>query len=257
MMLRPRSVAALVALACALAAGPAHAATSLYPDLKTLAPTALRFDSGPFTAEGEIHYVLRFTNTVWNAGQGPMEIHGTPGGGTTVTQRIFDDAGGFSDVAVSTDLLFHPSHNHFHLQDFAQYQLWTRADYDAWVASGRRNGQAKHVGSKSSFCIRDSRRVETLPGTPTGRGAYSDCGATVQGMSVGWGDTYGWALPEQWVDLGASPLSDGDYVLRSIADPLNKLYESNRRADDSRESAQANEATTAFSVVGGHIREMR
>ena len=56
------------------------------------------------------------------------------------------------------------------------------------------------------------------------------------------------------VDVGTSPLTDGSYVLRSIADPLNKLYESAGRADDSRESVQANEATTAFSVVGGRIR---
>ena len=200
--------------------------------------------------------MLRFTNTVWNAGQGVMEIHGTPGGNSNITQRIFDDAGGFSDVKVSTDLLFHPSHDHFHLQDFAQYQLWMKGDYDAWVASGRKAGQAKHLGVKSSFCIMDSKRVERFPGTPSSA-MYSACGSTVQGLSVGWGDTYGWALPEQWVDLGASPLADGSYVLRSIADPLNKLYESPRRADASRESAQANEATTAFSVVGGRIRETR
>ncbi|HEV2786160.1 MAG TPA: hypothetical protein VGV67_07230, partial [Solirubrobacteraceae bacterium] len=60
--------------------------------------------------------MLRFSNTVWNAGEGPLEIHGTPGGNSTVTQRIFDDTGGFTDVGVGTDLLFHPSHDHFHLQ---------------------------------------------------------------------------------------------------------------------------------------------
>jgi hypothetical protein len=79
----------------------------------------------------------------------------------------------------------------------------------------------------------------------------------MQGLSVGWGDTYVWSLPEQWVDLGTSPLADGSYVLRSIADPLNRLHESANRADHSRESVQANEATTAFSVVGGHIRKTR
>jgi hypothetical protein len=208
------------------------------------------------TPGGEIHHVLRFSNTVWNTGQGVMEIHGTPGGNSHVTQRIFDDAGGFSDFTVSTDLLFHPSHDHFHLQDFAQYQLWTKADYDAWIASGRRVGQAKHVGVKSSFCIMDTKRVERLPASPS-RDVYVACGSTVQGLSVGWGDTYAWDLPEQWVDVGTSPLADGSYVLRSIADPLNKLYESAGRADASRESVQANEATTAFSVVGDHIRPMR
>jgi hypothetical protein len=41
---------------------------------------------------------------------------------------------------------------------------------------------------------------------------------------------------------------------RWVADPLNKLYESDRRSDAARESAQANEALTAFSVRRGRIR---
>ncbi|HEV2786161.1 MAG TPA: lysyl oxidase family protein, partial [Solirubrobacteraceae bacterium] len=142
------------------------------------------------------------------------------------------------------------------LQDFAEYELWTQAEFDAWIAPGRNVGTARHVGSKTSFCITDSRRVVTLPGTPS-TSSYEDCGSSVQGLSVGWGDTYGWALPEQWVDLGIAPLADGSYVLRSIADPLNKLYESAQRADLSRESTQANEATRAFTVRRGHIRITR
>ncbi len=254
MMFRPRAAVAFAVLACALMPAPARAATTLYPDLKTVPPSDLRFDSGTLESGGEIHYVLRFSNTVWNGGQGPFEIHGTPGvKNSTVSQRIFDDAGGFSDVAVSTDLAYHPGHGHFHLQDFAEYELWTKADFDAWTASGRKAGQAKHFGTKTSFCIMDTRRLETLPGTPSSR-VYSQCGSTVQGLSVGWGDTYRWSLPEQWVDLGVSPLPDGSYVLRSIADPLNKLYESPKGSDATRESAQANEATTTFTVQRGRIR---
>jgi len=39
-----------------------------------------------------------------------------------------------------------------------------------------------------------------------------------------------------------------------VVDPLNKLYESPNRSDASRESALANEATTAFTVRRGRIR---
>ncbi len=255
MMSRSRCAVALAVLGCVVAAAPAQAASILYPDLRTLAPSGLRFDSGTLVPGGETHYVLRFSNTVWNAGQGPLEIHGTPGGSSTITQRIFDDAGGFTDVAVSSDLLFHPSHDHFHLQDFAEYELWTKAEFEAWIASGRNVGKAKHVGSKTSFCIMDTRRVSTLLGAPSS--SYGECGSTVQGLSGGWGDTYDRSLPEQWVDVGVSPLADGSYVLRSIADPLDKLHESARRSDASRESAQANEATTAFTVRRGHIRITR
>jgi hypothetical protein len=73
-------------------------------------------------------------------------------------------------------------------------------------------------------------------------------------MSVGWGDTYGWTLPEQWIDLGSAFLADGTYVLRSVADPRNKLYESAQKSDAARESALANEAITVFTVRRNKIR---
>jgi hypothetical protein len=38
---------------------------------------------------------------------------------------------------------------------------------------------------------------------------------------VGWGDTYRYYLVDQWIDLGTSSLPDGQYILRSVADPSN------------------------------------
>lgn len=245
---------ALVALATLLTPAAAQAHTSLYPDLRTLAPSDLRFDT--VTYLGVTSKVLRFSNTVWNAGQGPLELHGTPDGTSVVTQRIFDDGGAFTDVAVGNDFTYHPGHNHFHFEDFAEYELWSKSSYDAWVASGRNVGQAQKVGNKTTFCVMDTGRIQSLPGAPS-RAVYSQCGTSMQGLSVGWGDTYGWSLPEQWIDLGSAFLADGTYVLRSIADPRNKLYESASRSDSTRESAQANEATTVFTVKRGRIRIAR
>jgi hypothetical protein len=173
-----------------------------------------------------------------------------------VTQRIFDDGGAFTDVAVGNGFTYHPGHNHFHFEDFAESELWTKSSYDAWVASGRNVGRAQKVGNKTTFCVMDTGRIQSLPGAPS-RAVYSHCGTSMQGLSVGWGDTYGWSLPEQWIDLGSAFLADGTYVLRSIADPRNKLYESASRSDSTRESAQANEATTVFTVKRGRIRVAR
>ena len=244
----------LAVLAGALAPAAADAATPRYPDLKTVAPSDLRFDT--VTYMGVTRKVLRFSNTVVNAGQGPLELHGTPDGASTVTQRIFDDAGGFTDVAVGNDFIFHPGHNHFHFEDFAEYELWTKRDYDAWVASGRNVGRAQRVGNKTTFCVMDTNRLLSIAGTPFSP-VYSICGPTMQGLSVGWGDRYGWSLPEQWIDLGGAYLANGDYVLRSIADPRNKLYESANRSDPGREPAQVNEAITVFNVKRDHIRVAR
>jgi hypothetical protein len=246
-------VGALTALA-GFAVAEAQTGAAVYPDLKTVPPSSLRFATVNY--QGSTRKVLRFTNTVWNAGEGPLELHGTPGGGSTVSQRIYDGGGGFSDQTVSNDFVFHSGHDHFHFEDFAEYELWTKADYDRWVASGRSVGGAQRVGEKTTFCIMDTTHIESLPGSPSSPG-YATCGSEVQGLSVGWGDTYSYNLPEQWIDLGSSYLSDGSYVLRSIADPRNKLYESPSRGDASRESAQANEAVKAFTVRRGRIRNAR
>jgi lysyl oxidase len=251
---RLATAVALAGLACAAAPAASSAATSRYPDLRTLAPSDLRFDTVNYM--GVTSKVLRFSNTVWNAGQGPLELHGTPGGTSSVTQRIFDDAGGSTEVKVGDDFTFHPGHNHFHFEDFAEYELWTKAEFDAWIAGGRNVGRARRIGDKTSFCVMDTDRLQSLTGTPLSP-FYAQCGTSVQGMSVGWGDTYGWSLPEQWIDLGGAYLSDGTYVLRSVADPLNKLYESANRSDPSRESEQVNEAITTFTVKRGHIRLAR
>ena len=214
-------------------------------------PSELRF--GTAVIDGSTDIVLRFTNAVWNAGQGPLELAGNIGSNGSVTQDVYDHAGAVASFPVGDNFTFHPSHNHWHFDDFADYQLWTKASYDAWIASGRSNGQAQRVGSKTTFCLMDTSRVESLPGAPS-QSVYSACGRELQGISVGWGDSYRYSLPDQWIDLGNGELPDGSYVLRSVADPKNRLYESAGRSDAARESEVANEAITAFTVQRGRLK---
>ncbi|MDQ3928943.1 MAG: hypothetical protein M3328_07330 [Chloroflexota bacterium] len=245
------------------------AATYLYPDLKTLRPRDLQFaraDIDP-TSAVNIHNVLRFTNTVWNAGPGRMEIWSTINPSThkgTAYQRVYDTSGSYTQYAVGT-LYYHdaPGHMHYHFDNWGKYQLWTRADYDKWIASGRTQGQAKKVGTKATACILDGEFVQTRTGTPyPGKYPFSGCqpnshNVIKEGISIGWGDTYDYYLFEQWIDLGQEWLSDGDYVLRSVTDPLNKLYESANKALASRDSVQANEGVTFFSVQDGKLVDTR
>ena len=95
------------------------AATSLYPDLKTQKPFDLRFDTA--TINGTTHKVLRFSNTVWNAGEGRMELRAktvrtTSGKKSRVTQSIYDDAGGYTSKNVG-DMIFHAGHNPLPLRE--------------------------------------------------------------------------------------------------------------------------------------------
>jgi hypothetical protein len=243
-----------------------------YPDLKTRLPQDLRLDE--VTIDGVPHQVLRFTNTVVNVGEGPLEVWGivpdvTPYDGlkTTAWQRIYADAGSYSwssdpyeDVNVG-QFSYHAAHGHWHFERFARFTLYTAADY-----SGTRS-QPRGLGTKNTFCIGDSASynyIYGLPGSPsTAQYTTAYCNPArgarmVQGLSIGWGDTYGYTTWEQWVDLGTVALPNGQYVLQSVADPDNKLYESANKADPSRETTQQdvtpNEAITRFSVRGKRIK---
>ena len=230
----------------------AQAPTVLYPDLRALPPSTPVLDR--VTVDGTPRQVLRFTAAIWNAGQGPLELRGeTVGDKTLAFQRIYDDAGGVSE-RLAGEFAYHEGHHHWHFENFAEYELWPQAEYEQWLASGRQQGLPRWRGNKTtgqgeSFCIRDSDLVEPLPASPQDK-AYDACDQELQGISVGWADTYPFFLGEQWIEIGSARLPNGRYVLRVIADPQNLLYESGNGEDPDREGSQANEAILAFRVRG-------
>ncbi len=216
-------------------AGPAR-----YPDLRTLRPSDLFFDE---LDDGTP--VLRFSNTVWNAGPGRLEMEGNPDpqqGGKAIYQNVYDARGTQVDSKlVNSDFVYHPTHQHFHFADFANYRL---------LRQDRRGGyrlaaQQQQFGEKTGFCIMDTRPVAS-PADAT----YSVCDGAVQGLSVGWGDVYDYTLDDQWVELRRG-LKDGEYALVSTADPENRLDEGGGEAEEN------NEATAYFTVRGGQIADVR
>jgi len=264
--LRVPSLAALLAVVALVATAlPAHAATALYPDLKTLPPRDLRLDSAdvdPEPSKTVIHNVLRFSNTVWDAGPGSLELRGQINPNTkkgAAIQRVYDDSGGFTDYSASNEFYWHEAHQHYHYDNWGTYELWTKSAFEAWLASGRTKGTPM-VGSKTTSCVMDEEFIKTTPNMPypavhSADGCFPDAsGLMLQGLSPGWGDTYDYYRPDQWIDLGAGgKLADGAYVMRSVADPLNKIYESPGKADSNRESPEVNEAITEFSISGGKL----
>jgi hypothetical protein len=268
--LRGRHIGLLAAVTLVLFAGLARfsvaAPTELYPDLATLAPRDLRFATGPAN-----HNLLRFSNTVYDRGPGRLELWGSIDPSThrgPAMQRVYRSDGTYADYPTGAEFYYHASHNHYHLDHWGEYQLWKATDWDAWVAGGR-TGPVTTLfpGTKTSSCARDWELVATPSGTPASRaygpgGCMPDAsGRLFEGLSVGWGDTYSSSFAEQWIDLGvpASPgqpfLPDGEYVLRSITDPGNFLYESAGRADPSNKSAQDNEGVVRFEVAAGAIQD--
>ena len=218
-------------------------ATPRYPNLKTNPPSGLRYEQ--MTINGVLQWVIRFDTTVWNAGTGPLHLVPVNSGGrTTVWQYVYSTntaTGEPVEKHNAGEAEFHSAHNHWHFQDFAKYELYKKSDWDG------RTGQKRGEGVKTTFCIIDTTHVS---GTLSAR--YTQCGQTsVTGLTVGWGDTYTADLADQWVVVGQSKLENGEYVLRSIADPLNKLKEG--PLNGANESIDDNQAVTAFSVCSGEI----
>jgi hypothetical protein len=262
-----RGVAAVVAALSVVALSPAAASAAgtvgapQYPDLVTLTPADLHL--GTAQVNGQNHYVVRFSNMVKNAGQGPLELHGIPhvpyDGLSDAYQWIYESPVGVSQQRVGT-FVFHPSHDHFHFDNFARYEIWTQRSYDRAKAANFTTGKPLAVAAKQSFCLIDSSGpplFDSNGGLNTSGGSlvgpYQTCTPVMEGLSVGWTDLYDWLLPDQWVDVGQTPLLDGSYVVRSIVDPDNLLYESAAKADPARDGQVANSAVAPFSIVNGRL----
>jgi hypothetical protein len=240
-------IAALVAAAAAmLATGLVVSADSassrapgddLLPDLVVQRPAEL------YLAEGGKEIRLRVSNTVANKGTGPLEIVGggpsedcnLPGKplGRHTLQNIFEDTtdsgsqgyferdteGGEPDEQREAGCSrYHPSHDHWHFDNFARYGLFDDGT-GKWVAGSR----------KVSFCVIDTGQpYPGLPGSPPPPGYYPQdpehpelptCSETsVDGLSIGWEDTYGASLPGQGIKV--TKLRRGAYCLRIETDPV-------------------------------------
>ena len=244
--------------------GAAKAATpggELLPDLRPLGPIDLAVQpesprgefgkpSGPAIPAGASakhkpakRALLRYTSEIANFGEGPLEIaptnkhpncDGHEGRDEIVKQVIYADTNGDSVFGRGDDkpsrqvpagcVAYHPSHHHFHFQDYASVTL----------RRGSRDGPVVVSQEKVSFCLLDTDHVgAVLPGSPRRR-VYQDCGAhQPMGMSVGWSDTYGSFLPGQALPVKA--LKNGLYCLLLVADPDDRLDET----DESDNTAEA------------------
>jgi hypothetical protein len=201
-----------------LVAGVTAFSASVSAEPVDLAPNLRPFPAADFslvsTTSGTS--TLRFSTTSWNNGTGPLELVAgeveTGSGKQKVYQRIYlSDGTAFLHLAGS--FTYHATHNHMHFDDYA---LYTLQPVDA-------PGGSALTGSKVTFCVMDTTKVNTqLPGAPP-QAVYATCGNLVQGMSVGWGDTYGSHLPGQEIDFTDAP--DGIYQLKIEIDPKHLLIE--------------------------------
>ena len=88
---------------------------------------------------------------------------------------------------------FSPCHGHYHLTDFAKYELLAL------------NNMTVLTGRKQAFCLEDFTKVD-----PNAGSAKYTC--SNQGIQVGWSDVYGSYLDCQWLDV--TDIAPGQYRLK-------------------------------------------
>jgi hypothetical protein len=227
-----------VVLLCVLAA--ASAALALATLVVTNKPAGAATDKLPDLGMAKISDVqiqtqnnkrlLRFTTRIVNIGAGAFELHGsrssTADPTMTVTQRIFNDAGGYRDATTSAEMYYSgDGHAHWHARNLAQYTLTRPSD-----------PLFERTGSKQGFCFYDNVKwfVTDASGKPPAgvpaRAVYTGCANNQPaalnvkaGLSRGWGDRYGAKLVGQYIDITGVP--DGSYTLTTTADEGNWFEE--------------------------------
>jgi Lysyl oxidase/Bacterial Ig domain len=231
----------LAVLAGTVAGAPAAVAAPLLPDVVSDPPVGDGAPDVEADAQGS-RLLLRLDGFVHNRGPGPLEIRGSNPSDRvmgTVRQRVYDDSGGYEDVAhaPAPALVYETNddHAHWHLLHAMRYSLWSH-DRSVEVAPVQKVG----------FCLLDSERIEA---PAHARRVYTEAAhdfcrwrapaaaRVFMGVSPGWRDVYGSGLAFQWVDV--SDVAPGPYWLRADADPDGVIAETdevNPSAYDSKAS---------------------
>ena len=169
--------------------------------------------------------MLRFSTIHINVGDGPLQIRG---GGqvasctidgvsypqcTIATQEILDSSGNIVQTNPAGTALFHPQHNHWHQNAVVNYEL----------RPGSLEGKAIATGQKVTFCMVDNDKTDLIQ--KHNKRTYFECNSELQGISVGWSDSYHQSTQGQELDITGAP--EGVYYLTHYADPDNHWLETN------------------------------
>lgn len=244
MRLRRLGIAALAASLALLAPFGHSPPDSVGADAHLLVPNLQALPAANFALEDAGGAVLlRFSTTSWNSGAGPLDLRAQlVDGRHDVYQWFLTLDGAWERGPLVGSFTWHPAHSHFHLEDYAAYRLYRVRD-DGGVDTTPVGG-----AQKTTFCIMDTDRIDhRLPGASK-RAVYRTCGDARQGVSVGWGDTYGAALAGQAIDITGLP--DGDYELRVTVDPKERITERDDSDNVSAVRVHIDQAAGTVTVVG-------
>lgn len=189
--------------------------------------------SGYEMAEEGGRFCLRFSLGPSNVGAGPMQLV-FPGNEGLVTPGKATQLVTWSDGRVTErsagEFLYHKTHAHYHHSGFGSLEMLK-------VTDTKRGTMTKvGTGPKQGFCtgdikiaewesfggVQDSSDSECLNNSAF---VYDPTAGTRMGLSPGWADLYSWEQDGNYVEFGLTN-GDGFYVVRSTADALNNVLES-------------------------------
>lgn len=184
---------------------------------------------------------LRFSTSVGNVGDGPMDVL-LPVGSQQFVQRVHRTDGSFTELQAGP-AEWHATHAHWHN---AAANLYTLHPYDAETGT---RGDALSVGKKGGICFADTGIVDvglpsmSPPGYP-GAGCVDprEEQAWSMGISAGWYDLYGYPLSDQYLEL--TGVEDGTYALCVVINQDGTLHEAN---------LDNNESCTPFRLDGDSV----
>lgn len=231
-------VAAVVALLSLGTPVVSPAADLQLPNLVPKVPSSIQIGKPDQVPAGEPipQRALRFATTSYNLGRYSLELRGES---YPVIEEPREEARPFrqcvrfvrpacTEWRVVGAAVYHVHHNHWHLDEYAGYELLPV------TGEGLPDFDAEPVvpGVKASFCLVETERAPGYVYDDTwGRLMYeepviSGCGLDRQGISPGWGDTYGPGLFGQQIVLDG--LSAGMYALVITVNYTGRLYETTR-----------------------------
>lgn len=174
-------------------------------------------------------HCLRFSFGLGNDGEGNFDVRfdfadDTAAGKEPLMIQCIEKAGGGTVAHKAGHYKFHDTHGHFHYEDVVEHEL---AKVDPRTGAERKAGG----GVKTGYAPADQSFTswEKFMQAPSGTSASAgDCypgGSSNRiGLSRGWGDTYRWQRPGNYVEFGDN--TDGWYIVRTTTDPLDHVLES-------------------------------
>ncbi len=197
--------------------GPEQRASGPTPDLRSLPAWGISLSKNS--------RYLRFSATVWNAGDSPLVVDGFRRDGKDLMDayQYFFDADGTQTGYQSVGHLHwdaKPSHQHWHFEDFARYSLL------------RQNKTEAARSKKEAFCLANTDAVDlTVPSAawrPENTDLATSCGdysslSIREVLAAGWGDTYTQYRAGQ--SFRVDRLRNGIYYVAVAANPDGNLVE--------------------------------